>query len=112
MPFVDTSEVKPITVLPGWSGRFVHSKNMTFVYYEVETGAQPVHEHDHPQEEVWNVLEGEIEVTIDDLTQIAGPGCMAIVPAGVRHSVRVLRACRVIVVDYPTREPFTHSSDN
>lgn len=73
MPFVDTSQIEPITVLPGWSGRFVHSENMTFIYFEAEDGAQAVHEHEHLQEEVWNVIEGEIEVTIGGVKQIAGP---------------------------------------
>ena len=111
MPFIDTSEVNPRTPLPGWSGRFVDSENMTLVYWEAEDGAQPLHEHEHIQEEIWNVIEGEIEVSIEGITQTAGPGCVAIVPSGTRHSVRVLRACRVIVVDYPKREPFGQPSD-
>jgi hypothetical protein len=50
------------------------------------------------------VIEGEIEVTIEEVTQTARPGFVAMVPAGAR-SVRVLRACRLIAVDYPNREP-------
>jgi quercetin dioxygenase-like cupin family protein len=106
MPFVDTSEIEPVHRLPGWSGRTVHSDNMTFVHYEIEEGAQAVHEHLHPQEEVWNVIDGEVEVTIEGETQVAGPGCVAIVPARARHSVRVLKASRVLVVDHPRRDEF------
>ena len=58
MPFVDTSKVEPRSPLPGWSGRFVHSEHMTFVYWNVEEGAQALHEHEHIQEEVWNVIDG------------------------------------------------------
>jgi len=36
----------------------------------------------HPQEEVYEVTEGELEVTIDGVAQIAGPGLVAIVSAG------------------------------
>ncbi|HSB09789.1 MAG TPA: cupin domain-containing protein [Blastocatellia bacterium] len=106
MPFVDTSEVHPRSPLPGWSGRFIHSDNLTIVYWDAEDGAQPLHDHQHPQEEVWNVIDGEIEVTIEGATQVVGPGLVAIIPSGARHSVRVLRASRVIVVDHPKREPF------
>ena len=106
MPFVDTSKVEPRSPLPGWSGRFVHSEHMTFVYWNVEEGAQALHEHEHIQEEVWNVIDGEIEITIDGVTRTAGPGCVAVIPSGIRDSVRVLRASRVIVVDYPKREAF------
>lgn len=108
MPVVDVSKVKVTKVKPGWNGRFVHSPNMTFVFYDVAEGAPPVHEHQHEQEEVWNVIDGEIEVTIDDVTTIAGPGCVAIVPSNTLHSVRVLRTSRVIVVDHPTRPEFEH----
>jgi quercetin dioxygenase-like cupin family protein len=106
MPFVDTSEIEPVHRLPGWSGRTVHSENMTFVHYEIAEGAQAVHEHFHPQEEVWNIIDGELEVTIEGVTQIAGPGCVAIVPAGAHHSVRVLKASRALVVDHPRRDEF------
>ncbi len=106
MAFVDTATVDPRSPLPGWSGRFVDSENMTLVYWNVEDGAQALHEHDHIQEEVWNVIDGEIEITIDGVTQTAGPGCVAVIPSGTRHSVRVLCASRVIVIDYPKREAF------
>jgi quercetin dioxygenase-like cupin family protein len=79
---------------------------MTFVYWEIEEGAESVHEHQHDQEEVWNVIEGEIELTVDGVTRTTVPGVVAIVPPGVRHSVRVIKASRVIVVDYPLRESF------
>ena len=106
MPFVDIADVAPRSPLPGWSGRFVQAENMTIVFWQIADGAQSLHEHDHMQEEVWNVIDGEIEITIDGVAEIAGPGSLALVPPGARHSVRVLRASRVIVIDYPRREAF------
>jgi quercetin dioxygenase-like cupin family protein len=52
---------------------------------------------------VWEVIEGELEVTIGGATQIAGAGVVAIVPGGVRHSVKALTDGRAIIVDYPLR---------
>ena len=75
---------------------------MTFGHWEFDQGAS-VHEHWHAQEEVWEVLEGELKVTIDGVTQIAVPGVVAIVPPNVVHSVKALRAGKAIVVDYPLR---------
>ena len=106
MPFVDTLEVASCSPLPGWFGRFVDGENVTVIYWTIEAGASPVHEHEHPQEEIWNVIEGEIEVTIEGTTQTAGPGCVALVPPGARHSVRPLGRARVIVIDHPKRERF------
>jgi quercetin dioxygenase-like cupin family protein len=102
MPFVDTSSLDVIERLPGWHGRYFHSPSMTFAHCHFERGSS-IHEHFHPQEEVWEVIEGEVEVTVDGVTKIARPGLVAIVPANVRHSVKALTDGQAIIVDYPLR---------
>jgi quercetin dioxygenase-like cupin family protein len=52
------------------------------------------------------VIEGELELTIDDVAQVAKPGIVAIVPGNVRHSVKALTDGRAIIVDYPLRRDF------
>ncbi len=69
MPFIDTSILKVIERLPGWRGRYFHSPSMTFAHYDFQRGAS-IHEHFHPQEEVYEVIEGELQVTIDGEVQI------------------------------------------
>src|ERR1700682_10995 len=105
MPFVDTSSLEVIERLPGWSGRYFQSPSMTFAHYDFKRGAS-IHEHFHPQEEVYEVIEGELEVTIDGVASIARAGVVAIVPAGVRHSVKAIPDGRAIIVDYPVRRDF------
>ena len=105
MPFVDTKKLDVVERLPGWHGRYFHSPSMTFAHYDFVRGAS-VHEHFHPQEEVYEVIEGELEVTIESVTQIARPGQVAIVPAGARHSIKALSDGRAIIVDYPLRRDF------
>jgi quercetin dioxygenase-like cupin family protein len=102
MPIVDTDTLKVIERLPGWRGRFVHSATMTFAHYDFDRGAT-IHEHAHPEEEVYEVIEGELEITIDGQAHAARPGLVAIVPANVRHAVRALSDGRVIVIDHPAR---------
>ena len=102
MPFVDTGTLKAIERKPGWFGRYFHSPNMTFAHYEFIKGSSS-HEHYHPQEEVWQVIEGELEVIVDGVTRLAGPGVAAIVPPNVPHSVRAMTDGKAIVVDYPLR---------
>jgi mannose-6-phosphate isomerase-like protein (cupin superfamily) len=104
MPFVDPSEMSANERLPGWHGRFFHSDSMSFGIYEIAADAVPLHEHHHPQEEVWNILEGKLAVTIDGVEHVAQPGCAAIVPPNTPHSARAIGACRAIVVDYPLRD--------
>jgi len=105
MPFLDTNSLPVMERLPGWRGRYFHSQNMTFAHYEFTRGSS-IHEHFHPEEEVYEVIEGELEVTIDGMTQIAGMGRVAIVPGNVRHSVKALTDGRAIIVDYPARRDF------
>jgi quercetin dioxygenase-like cupin family protein len=105
MPFVDISSLRVIERLPGWRGRYFHSPNMTIWHYDF-TGGASVHEHFHPQEEVYEVIEGEIELTIDGVSQIVRPGIVGIVPGNVRHSVKALTDGRAIIIDYPLRRDF------
>ena len=105
MPFVDTNTLKVIERLPGWRGRYFHSSNMTFAHYDFVCGAS-IHEHFHSQEEVYEVIEGELEVTIDGVPQAVRPGLVVIVPGGVRHSVKARTDGRAIIVDYPLRRDF------
>jgi len=105
MPFVDTSNLRVIERLPGWHGRYFHSPSMTFAHYDFARGSS-IHEHFHPQEEVYEVIEGELEVTIDGVTQIARAGTVAIVPSNVPHSVKALTDGRAIIVAYPLRHEF------
>ena len=105
MPFVDTRTLKVTERLPGWHGRYFHSSNMTFAHYDFKGGSS-IHEHFHPQEEVYEVIEGELELTIDGVAQIVKPGLVGIVPANARHSVKALTDGRAIIVDYPARHDF------
>jgi quercetin dioxygenase-like cupin family protein len=102
MPFLDTNAMEPYERRPGWRGRTFHSPSMTFAHWSFDAGSS-IHEHGHPQEEVWQVLEGQLEVTVGEETQVAGPGMVAIVPSGVAHSVRALTDGKAIVTDWPLR---------
>jgi len=108
MPFVDTRNLDVIERLPGWHGRYFHTTNMTFAHYEFVRGAS-IHDHFHPQEEVYEVIEGELEITIGGVAQVAQPGIVAIVPGNARHSVKALSNGRAIIVDYPARPEFAHA---
>ena len=105
MPIVDTDCLKVIERLPGWRGRYVHSAAMTFAHYEFDRDAA-IHEHAHPEEEVYEVLEGELEIVIEGEAHVVRPGLVAIVPANARHFVRALSDGRVIVIDHPARPEF------
>jgi unsaturated pyranuronate lyase len=103
--FVDTQTLDVLQKRPGWRGRVFHSTHNTFVWWEFDKDAD-IHRHDHEQEEVWHILEGELDVTVDGKTKRCGPGTAAVIPPNTPHSVRVVKPGRALVVDYPIREGF------
>ncbi len=103
MPFVDTTQIEPYERRPGWLGRTFSSPSMTFAYWRFSAGSS-IHQHHHQQEEVWHVVEGELQVTVGGETRVAGPGMAAIVPADTPHSVVALSDGFAIVADYPLRD--------
>ena len=105
MPFIDAGSLNAIERLSGWHGTYFHSASMTFAHYDFKV-CSPVHEHFHPEEEVYQVIEGELEMTINGATQIARAGLVAIVPGNIRHSVKALTDGRVNIVAYPSKREF------
>jgi quercetin dioxygenase-like cupin family protein len=105
MSFIAPEDMKTSERLPGWHGRHWRSKSMSFAYYEIAAGAA-IHPHHHPHEEVWLVIEGELDVTIDGVTQRAGPGAVAVVPPDATHAVRALARGRAVVANHPVRDEF------
>lgn len=102
MPLVDTGKLDVIERGIGWRGRLFHSQNMTFGHWEFDKGGS-VGEHSHAQEEVWQVISGRLEITIDGAKHVAEPGVAAIIPPNAKHSIKVLAPGNAIVVDHPLR---------
>jgi mannose-6-phosphate isomerase-like protein (cupin superfamily) len=111
MPFIEPNEMLHGAPLHGWSGRFFHSANMTFALWDVAADAAALHEHDHAQEEVWNVIEGEVTLVVGGQERRLGPGSAAVVPPNTPHSAIAVGACRVIVTDYPVRDQLPGARD-
>jgi unsaturated pyranuronate lyase len=103
--FIDPEAMKHDERLPGWRGRHWRSDQMSFAHYDIDAGSS-IHEHHHPHEEVWVVIEGELEVTVAGETRKAGPGTVAVVPPDALHSVRAITAGKAIVANHPVREEF------
>ena len=110
MTIVRIEDLNEIERLPGWHGRYFHTEYMTVAHYRFLRCAS-IHEHFHPQEEVYEVLEGELEIVIDGVVSVARPGVAAVVPPGARHSVRALTDGRLFIVDCPRRPEFAGTSN-
>lgn len=102
MSVVDTNTLGVGERLPGWKDRTFSTEKMTFAHFTFIAGAT-IHEHCHSNEEVWTVLEGELQVTVGGETLVAAPSLVAIVPPNTAHSVRAITDGKAIVTDSPIR---------
>ncbi len=92
-------------IFPGWFGRMIHGEKMTVAYYRAAAGSHfPKHSHLH--EQVSNVLEGELEITIGDETRICRAGEVAVIAPNTIHYGQALTDVRVIDVFSPVREEY------
>ena len=100
--------IEPTTVIPGFHGRFLHSGRMTFALWRIDAGAI-LPPHAHPHEQVIHQLEGELEVTVNDVSRVLKPGTVAVVPPNVTHSGRALTDCRTMDAFAPARDDYRDS---
>ena len=103
MPFIDVRSQQTGEPLPGWHDRYFASQSMSFAYYDVDAGAS-IHAHSHDEEEVWHIVDGTLEITIDGETVVAGAGTAAVVPPNSLHAVKARTNARVIIANHPLRE--------
>lgn len=105
MQQINLDEIEERELVSGFKVRFVHSENMTLSYWSIEAGAE-LPEHSHPHEQVTNVLEGELILTVDNESKRLGPGAVVIIPPNAVHSGKSVTQSRVIDVFYPIREDY------
>lgn len=62
----------------------------------------PPHVHAH-EDEIFHVVEGSVEITVDGQTIVAGPGTTAYLPRGVAHGYRIVGSglTRILIAAYP-----------
>jgi quercetin dioxygenase-like cupin family protein len=105
MPFVRLDDLSERSLVPGTRVRFVHSEKMTTAYWTFEPGAI-LPAHNHPHEQVTNVLEGEFDMTVAGETRCIHPGDVVVIPPGATHAGKALTVCRFIDVFCPVREDY------
>jgi len=105
MLFINLKELEEKELVPGYRVRFVHTENMTLAYWIVQAGAS-LPEHSHPHEQVYNLLEGQFELTVDGETRVTDPGTVAAIPPHAVHTGRAITDCRIIDVFYPVRQDY------
>ncbi|HUS03277.1 MAG TPA: cupin domain-containing protein [Chitinophagaceae bacterium] len=105
MSFLNFNTKNRVKIWEGINGALFHSDKITIGHMIIDNGT-PLPEHSHPHEQWLNVIEGELELTVGDETQVLHPGMSAYIPSNVSHSGKALTECKVIDVFSPVREDF------
>jgi quercetin dioxygenase-like cupin family protein len=105
MYFNKLSNIPEKEIVPGFYARMVHLDHLTVAHFRVVAGSK-LPEHAHPHEQVTNVLEGQLEMTVGGQTQVCTAGMSVTIPANVPHSGVALTDCRLIDVFSPARDDY------
>jgi quercetin dioxygenase-like cupin family protein len=105
MSFINLSEIVEREVVPGFKGKFIHSENVTIVHWSITAGSL-LSEHNHPHEQITNIIDGELELSIEGETKRLKSGELAVVPSNVKHHGKAITDCYVLDVFYPIREDY------
>jgi quercetin dioxygenase-like cupin family protein len=100
---IDWSEQEFSEVRPGIFGATVHTPQLTATLYRYRPGSS-WEEHQHPQDQITTVLEGEIDFMVDGAAVRLVAGELATLPGGTPHSATLPAAGSGAV----TLNVFTH----
>ncbi len=100
--FYACKDIPVVLPMPGLKMRPVVGQNLmvNFVYYEPNT-IVPLHQHE--QEQITLVLEGELEFEVEGETRVLKPGDVCTIPAFAKHGAKTYDTCVQIDAFTPPR---------
>ena len=99
------TSIAPRKLTDGIIGHYVHGENSTLGLVILDEGSS-VPPHQHPQEQITYILEGELDMTIDGKRCLLSAGMYYVIPSGVVHGAVAHVDCKVIDVFNPVREDY------
>lgn len=109
MPHLLLDRLPALTLADGVVARVATSLNMSIAHVHLAAGAR-LPRHDHPHEQVVNVVDGELELTVEGQPFRLRRGEVYILPPHIPHSAQAITDCYVIDVFHPVREDFRAAS--
>lgn len=103
MEFIKNIPAKELA--PGITGYYAHGELMSFGYVELEAGSiVPLHQH--VQEQITYIIEGELEMVIGEENCLLRSGMYHVIPSQTWHSAVAKTDCKVIDAFSPVREEY------
>ncbi|MCP3890058.1 MAG: cupin domain-containing protein [Desulfobulbaceae bacterium] len=105
MSFVKIEDLPELEITKGIRARAVTTDTISVVHVMLDNGAI-LPEHSHYNEQVVNVVEGELELTVSGEKFNLKPGNVMVLEPNIVHSGKALTACKVIDIFHPLRKDF------
>ena len=102
MPLLNLDNLKEHELARGIRARIINTDSMSVSYVTLDAGAD-MPEHHHINEQIVNVIEGELELTVNGESRILKRGMVEVLPSNTPHSARPLTDCFVIDIFSPPR---------
>ena len=107
MNIIDVDSIKPSSEEVAVFQGAMHGANVSFFMVKFSPGKGP-RKHRHPYEETFILLEGEIEATLDGITQTLRENHIVVIPAGTWHEFKNQSERAVFMVNiHPVPEMIT-----
>jgi quercetin dioxygenase-like cupin family protein len=107
--------MQPIKNIPakalaaGITGYYAHGEKLTFGYVELEKGSR-VPKHHHINEQITYIIEGQLDMIIDEIAYSLTSGMYYVIHSNVPHSAVAITHCKVIDAFSPAREDYKTTS--
>lgn len=105
MNLVELKNTKTIELAEGVTAQVVHTANLSIAHV-VLLKDSVVPQHTHHQEQIVNVIDGELELTVNGEVTVLTRGKALVLQPMVPHSARAITQVYVIDVFHPAREDF------
>ena len=102
---IKTAELPDFEPLPGFKGKMIHTDQLTVAHWSIAAGSA-LPEHQHAQEMIVNMLEGEFELTVDGTPHLLKPGDVVCIPGEVPHAGRAITDTKILDVWHPARDDY------
>ena len=97
--------IPPRELVAGFTGHYVHGKDLTLGYVEIKAGNN-LPEHHHVHEQITYIIEGQLDMMIDDKPCSLTAGMYHVIPSNTPHSAIAKTDCKVIDAFSPVREDY------
>jgi quercetin dioxygenase-like cupin family protein len=98
-------DLKGKHLVEGITGHYAHGENLTFGYVDIKKGSI-LPEHNHAQEQITFIIEGQLDMTIGGKLCSLTKGMYYVIPANALHSAVAITDCVVLDAFSPVREDY------